>query len=89
MTDLELIRLIRHLDSVLPSEGAVVKTAAFGEVALYANKIGYLRLGIELMKCAFKETNDGSGVGHLFSNDSDIVLDSLATSEEEFKLLTS
>ncbi len=89
MTDLELICLIKHLDSILPSEGAVVKTAAFGEVALYANKMGYLRLGIELMKYAFKETNDGTGVSHLFSTDSDPILDWLTTSEEEFKSITS
>jgi hypothetical protein len=89
MTDQELIALIKRLDDEVPKEGAVVKSAAFGETALYANKTGYLRLGIGLMKCAFAETNNGEGVDYLFSEDSEFFLEWLTISEEEFKIVTS
>lgn len=89
MTDQDLIILIKQLDAALPKEGAIVKAASFGESALYANKIGYLRLGIELMKCAFEQTNDRTGVSYLFSKDSDFSLEWLTTSEDEFKDIIS
>ena len=61
----------------------------FGEVALYANKEGYLRMGLELMKCAFKETHLEADLNYLFNKDSEFGIDHLTRTKEQLEFLSS
>lgn len=57
MNDIEIERVIESLDKEVPQDGAKVRFFQYGggpdESAIHANKIGYLRLGIEFLKAAF------------------------------------
>ena len=89
MEDSEIIEFIRKLESHIPAEGAEAKFVEFGEVALYANREGYLRMGLELMKCAFSETYLEADLNYIFSKDSDFGIEHLTTDKESLKLVTS
>ena len=88
MNDREIVEFIHSLDRQVPKEEAIAKFRGFGEVALYANKQGYLRLGIELLKCAFEETYPEADLNYLFGKDSDFGIEHLTVDEEQFKLMT-
>jgi hypothetical protein len=83
VNDNDLLELIKVLDKQIAKDGAIAKFRSYGEVALYANKIGYLRLGIELFKCALKETQQEADLRYMFLKDSDFGIDQLTFTEEE------
>ncbi|PKF60183.1 hypothetical protein CW745_16375 [Psychromonas sp. psych-6C06] len=89
MEDSEIIEFIRELESHVPIESAEAKFAAFGEVALYANKDGYLRMALELMKCAFDETYLEADMNDIFSKDSDFGIEHLTRDKNEFDIISS
>jgi hypothetical protein len=80
----QILELIKLLDNQIPKESADVRLADFGEVALYANKDGYIRMGIELLKCAFDETKNEVELEYLFSKESDFSINHVTTSLEEY-----
>jgi hypothetical protein len=84
MTDSEVIEIIRRLDSRFSKEGAEAELSSFGEVALYANRDGYMRMAIELMKCAFEETRSEADLNYIFTKDSEFGIDHLASTRDEF-----
>lgn len=53
----QIEKMVADLDAAVPREGAVVQLSQYGGVPLesqiIANRDGYLRLGIELMRAAF------------------------------------
>ena len=89
MNDQQILEFIHHLDRQVSKERAVAKLRSFGEVALYANREGYLRLGIELLKCAYKETYPEADLNYLFGRDSDFSIDHLTIDEEQFNFISS
>ena len=89
MEDKAIINFIRALEIHIPKEGAEAKFVGFGEVALYANKEGYLRMAVELMKCAFNETYPEADLNYLFGKDSDFGIEHLTTDKEQLEFLIS
>ncbi|WP_065188520.1 hypothetical protein [Shewanella woodyi] len=89
MEDIQIIEFIKELEEQVPKEGAEAKFVEFGEVALYANKEGYLRMALELMKCAFEETYTQADLNYLFSHDSDFGIEHFTIDRDQLKLLTS
>jgi len=89
MTDTEIIDFIRKLDAQVSRDGAEATFKSFGEVALYANKQGYLRMGLELLKCAFEETYPDADLNYLFDKKSDFGIEHLAIDELQFEFVTS
>ena len=89
MKDEEIIKFIRALESAVPTEGAEARFINFGKVALYANKEGYLRMGLELMKCAFKDTYPEADLEYLFDKETDFSIDHLVADEEQLEFITS
>jgi hypothetical protein len=83
MNDNEIINFIKELEEYVPKEGAEAIFVAFGEVAFYANKSGYLRMSIELMKCAFEETYPEADLNYLFGKDSEFGIDHLTINKEQ------
>ena len=59
MNDIEIKKLIQQLDTSISKDGAEIEFGTFGETAIYGNKNGYLRLGIELMKRAYEGRSEG------------------------------
>ncbi len=84
MTDSEIVEIIRRLDSQFSKEGAEAELASFGEVALYANRDGYMRMAIELMKCAFEETRSEADLNYVFTENSEFGIDHLASTRDDF-----
>ncbi len=91
MQDEEIIRFIKTLDKQIPKEGAEAIFRAYGEVALYANKQGYLRMAIELMKLAFDETaDDHPDLYYLFDGpDCEFAIDTLCRTREDLDFFSS
>jgi hypothetical protein len=89
MDDQDIIEFIRSLEKMVAKENAEAQFVGFGEVALYANKSGYLRLSLELMKCAFEETYPEADLNYLFNEDSDFSIDHLTTNKEQLKFLST
>ena len=89
MNDKDIIRFIRNLENEVSKKNAEAKLVSFGEVALYANKEGYLRMALELMKCAFDETYPEADLNYLFGSDSDFGIEHLTIDKEQLKLITS
>jgi hypothetical protein len=89
MNDKEILEFIQNLDHQVSKENAVAKFRSFGEVALYANREGYLRLGIELLKCAYKETYPEADLSYLFGRESEFGIDHLTVDEEQFNFVSS
>ena len=89
--DSEILNFITFLDRVVPKEGAEVTFRAFGEVAVYATKNGYLRLALEFLKCAypdqFKSYQDVD-FNYLFRDDSEITIDFVTYSEKELESIS-
>lgn len=53
MNDDELQRIIEQLDEQIPTEGAFIQFRLMGtEYGLSANRLGYLRLGVEMLRAA-------------------------------------
>lgn len=74
----EIKETILKLDQAVAKEGAVVALRQYGggpdESQIVANEIGYLRLGIELMKAAFSEKNAKIDEGNSISVDLDYLI---------------
>ncbi len=88
MNDEEIIGFLRQLDDHVSKEGAEAKFVASGEITLYANKAGYLRMAVELMKCAFDETYSEACLHYLFDKTSEFGIDHLATNEEQLNFFS-
>ncbi len=89
MDDEKIIEFIRNLEAEVSKNSAEAKFVSFGEVALYANKEGYLRMALELMKCAFDETEGEADLRYLFTADSEFEIDHLVKTREELEFFTS
>ena len=84
MTNDEIIDVINRLEQSAPKEEAVAKFRSFGEVALYANREGFLQIGIEMLKCAVGHPAD---LNDIFSKDSDFGIEHLVSTEEQLDFL--
>lgn len=89
MRDEEIIEFIRNLENEVPKDGAEAQFVSFGEIALYANKTGYLRMALELMKCAFNETYKSANLNYLFGEDSEFGIEHLTVTKEQLGLISS
>ncbi|WP_218243633.1 hypothetical protein [Comamonas fluminis] len=86
MTDEQLRSLARQIEALAAGQQPTASLRAFGEVALYANRAGYLQLAAAMLRCAGAEHAD---IGALFAVDSEFAIDHLALSEAEFDQLSS
>ena len=87
MTDETLRQLALQLEALSGQESPpTASLRAFGEVALYANRTGYLQLAAAMLRCAAGEHAD---IGAIFADDSEFAIDHLALSEAEFEQLSS
>jgi len=89
MKDKDIIEFIKKLDSETSKECVEAELRAFGEVALYANKEGYLRMGLELIKCAFDETAQEADLNYLFTEKSEFGIEHLTRTKEELDIISS
>lgn len=83
MSDDEILKMIDRIEAAIPKSGAIAKFRSYGKVALYANREGYLRIAVEMLKCALKDAVD-TDLHYLFNEDSDFGIDQLAKTEEQF-----
>src|SRR5688572_2077805 len=78
MTDEEIREIVAQLDAAIPREGAVVEIEQDEEmyeiraVAVVANRLGYLRLGIEFLKAAIAPPSDPEGKLSISINTGDV-----------------
>lgn len=84
MTDEEIFELIKRIEQSIPKGEAVAKFKGFGEVVLYANREGYVRIAVEMLKCAIGETGD---LNDLFNQDSDFGIEHMVTTEDQLNFL--
>jgi hypothetical protein len=88
----KVVRLTEELDKLVPARGAYLSSKVMGggpdESRLVGNQLGYLRLGIELIKGGLPPVQDGGAttvkVGHLFQPDSEIIFHDFLRSETLF-----
>ncbi|KHF76289.1 hypothetical protein PJ15_3043 [Acinetobacter sp. neg1] len=85
MTDQEVLEVIRRIEASILEDEAIAKFRSFGEVALYANQQGYLKIAVEMLKRAIGQPAD---LHSLFSQDSDFEIDFLVNSEDELDFLS-
>ena len=85
MNNEQILVLAQQLEQL--SEGEpTASLRAFGEVALYANRAGYLRLAAAMLRCASGEQAD---IGALFAEDSEFAIDHLTLTPEQFDSVSS
>jgi hypothetical protein len=83
MKDAEIQERIAALDALVSREGALVRLDQYGggpdESRITANKAGYLRLGIEILKGAYlayeREPQVPIDIGYLTADDSTVAFD--------------
>lgn len=85
MKDNEILNLIKQIEALISNDVAIAKFRSFGEVALYANRDGYLTIAAEILKSAI---NESASLNTLFNQDSDFGIDFLVSSEEELDFLS-
>ncbi|MDH0565283.1 hypothetical protein [Acinetobacter courvalinii] len=85
MTDNEILEIIQSIEASILKDEAMAKFRSFGEVALYANPQGYLKIAVEMLKSAIGQPAD---LHSLFSQDSDFEIDFLVQSEDELDFLS-
>lgn len=85
MTDQEILEVIRRIEASILEDEAIAKFRSFGEVALYANQQGYLKIAVEMLKRAIGQPAD---LHSLFSQDSDFEIDFIVNSEDELDFLS-
>lgn len=85
MNNEQILALARQLEQ-LSEEEPTASLRAFGEVALYANRAGYLRLAAAMLRCASGEQAD---IGALFAQDSEFAIDHLTLTPEQFDSVSS
>jgi hypothetical protein len=88
----EISSLVSELDRKVPQQGAVVELKQYGggpdESKVIANQLGYLRLGIEFLKAAFKQPSEKNpdaievDLRYLLSDDSDVGFDQFERRED-------
>ena len=88
MNDDEILNLIQRIEESTPKEMAVAKFRSYGEVALYANREGYLRIAVEMLKCALTDPI-AADLHYLFNEDSDFGIDQLTTNEEQLAFFSA
>jgi hypothetical protein len=92
MNDRRIAELVAELESAVPKEGAAVLLQQYGggpdESRIVANQNGYLRFGIELLKCGLTtQTTSGAArraaldLRYLMSEQSDVGFDEFELSE--------
>ena len=86
MRDDKILSLIRQIEELISDDVAIAKFRSFGEVALYANRDGYLTIAVAMLKSAIKESAD---LNSLFNQDSDFGIDFLVSSEEELNFVST
>lgn len=86
MRDEKILSLIRQIEELISDDVAIAKFRSFGEVALYANRDGYLTIAAAMLKSAIKESAD---LNSLFNQDSDFGIDFLVSSEEELNFVST
>lgn len=84
MTDEEILKFIEQIEQSISTGGAIAKFKGFGEVALYANQEGYVRIAVEMLKCAIGKSGDLNG---LFNKDSDFGIEYMVTTEDQLNFL--
>ena len=84
MNDSEIVEIIRRLEPQFSKEDAEAEFSSFGEVALYANRDGYMRMAIELMKCAVEEIRSEADLNYIFTKNSEFGIDHLASTRDDF-----
>ena len=85
MNNEQILALAQQLEQL--SEGEpTASLRAFGEVALYANRAGYLHLAAAMLRCASGEQAD---IGALFAEDSEFGIDHLTLTPEQFESISS
>ncbi|SHG63408.1 hypothetical protein [Massilia sp. CF038] len=82
MTDENIAAALDTIERSISVETAIARFRAYGEVALYANKNGYLVLAAQMLRCALGRTSDAD-VSQLFTGESDFSIDHFASSEEQ------
>jgi hypothetical protein len=87
MTIQGLLKALATIERSISMEVATAKFRAFGEVALYANRDGYLVLAAQMLKCALGNSTEAD-VTRLFAIDSDFSIDHFASSEEQLDFLS-
>jgi hypothetical protein len=69
MKDEEIQRFIDRLEAEIPKEGAKVRLREYGggpdESEVWANKAGYLRLGLEFLKAAYEPPTRPESSGYI------------------------
>ena len=88
LIDEEIKEQVYKLDELISKHDATVAFSAFGETAVYANKSGYLRLGIELMKRAYEGRADGDAIEYLMDHNTEFNIDYLETDRSNFDKLS-
>jgi hypothetical protein len=88
MNDDEILNLIQRIEESTPKEIAVAKFRNYGEVALYANREGYLRIAVEMLKCALTDPIPAD-LHYLFNADSDFGIDQLTTTEKQLAFVST
>ena len=88
MSNEQTLALAQQLEHLSESELSLPTASlrAFGEVALYANRAGYLRLAAAMLRCASGEQAD---IGALFAQDSDFAIDHLTLTPQQFDSVSS
>lgn len=89
MTDDEIRGFISKLDSKVSKEEAEVIFRSFGETAICANREGYLRLGIEFLRCALDGTHPAPDIDYMVSAESDFGIDHFTSTREELEFVSS
>lgn len=88
MNDERIQKIIRELEILVPKENGDAEFATFGEVALYASKEAFLRLGMEFLKKAYDDSNT-IDINYLFSENSDFFIDHLTKDKGFFDSISS
>ena len=85
MNNKQILALAQQLEQL--SEGKpTASLRAFGEVALHANRAGYLHLAAAMLRCASGEQAD---IAALFAQDSEFAIDHLTLTPEQFNNVSS
>lgn len=85
MTDEKILEIIERIETSMLKDDAIAKFRSFGEVALYANHQGYLRIAVEMLKSSIGQSAD---LHSLFTQDSDFEIDFLVNDEDELDFLS-
>lgn len=89
MRDEDILDFLTRLDLHIPKSKAEAKFVSYGETVLYANKEGFLRMAVELMKCAFEEKYPDACMHYLFDEDSEFGIDNLARTKDQLEFFSS